>query len=61
MTLVIFYLDQTSGECAGVCACDRTHQMDKTAGVFLEKVTPDIDFIVEAVVQCNVPVVKIPL
>ena len=24
-------MDQTSGVCAGVCACDRTHQMEKTA------------------------------
>ena len=28
--LLFFYTHQTSGECAGMCACDRTHQMDKT-------------------------------
>ena len=28
---VIFYMHQTSGVCAGVCACDRMHQMEKTA------------------------------
>ena len=27
----IFYTDQTSGACDGVCACDRTYQMEKTA------------------------------
>ena len=26
----IFYTHQTSGACAGVCACDHTHQMEKT-------------------------------
>ena len=26
----IFYTHKTSGACAGVCACDRTHQMKKT-------------------------------
>ena len=30
-------------------------------GEFPDKVTPDIDFIHEAVVQCDVPVVKIIL
>ena len=25
----IFYMHQTSGACAGECACDRTHQMEK--------------------------------
>ena len=27
--LAIFYTYQTSGTCAGVCACDRTHHMEK--------------------------------
>ena len=27
----IFDTHQTSAACAGVCACDRTHQMEKTA------------------------------
>ena len=27
----IFYTHQTSGACAGVCACDRMHQIEKTA------------------------------
>ena len=31
------------------------------SGAFPNKVTPDIDFIDEAVVQCDVPVVKILL
>ena len=26
----IFYTHQTSGMCAGVCMCDRLHQMEKT-------------------------------
>ena len=26
-----FYTHQTSGACDGRCACDRTHQMEKTA------------------------------
>ena len=30
-------------------------------GAFLDKVTPDIDFTSEVVVQCDVPVVKILL
>ena len=30
MACAIFYTHQTSGACAGVCACDRTHQMEKT-------------------------------
>ena len=30
MACAIFYTHQTSGTCAGVCACDRTHQMKKT-------------------------------
>ena len=25
-----FYMHQTSGVCTGVCACYRTHQMEKT-------------------------------
>ena len=29
MTRAIFYTHQTRGACAGVCACDRTHQMEK--------------------------------
>ena len=35
----ILYTHQTSGTCAGVCAYDRTHQMEKTETViemFLE-------------------------
>ena len=41
MARAIFYTHQTSGECAGACVCDRTHQMEKTGlgkkggGVFL--------------------------
>ena len=31
MARAIFYTRQTRGACAGVCACDRTHQMEKTA------------------------------
>ena len=28
---VLFYIYQTVGACAGICTCDRTQQMDKTA------------------------------
>ena len=28
--MLFFYTHQTSGTCAGVCACNRTHQMNKT-------------------------------
>ena len=28
-----FYMHQTSGTCAGMCACDCTHQMAKTASL----------------------------
>ena len=31
MACVIFYTHQTSGACAGVCACERMHQMEKIA------------------------------
>ena len=31
MLHAIFYMHQTIGMCAGVCACDRMHQMEKTA------------------------------
>ena len=32
MESTIFYMHQTSGACAGgMCVCDRTHQMKKTA------------------------------
>ena len=27
----IFYMQQTSGACAGICTCNRMHQMDKLA------------------------------
>ena len=30
MARAIFYTHQISGACAGVCSCDRTHQMEKT-------------------------------
>ena len=30
MARAIFYTHQTSGVCAGMCACDRTHQIEKT-------------------------------
>ena len=30
MVHAIFYTHQASGACAGMCACDRTHQMEKT-------------------------------
>ena len=30
MARAIFYTLQTSGACAGVYECDRTHQMEKT-------------------------------
>ena len=30
MVRAIFYTHQTSGACAGVCACDRTYQMERT-------------------------------
>ena len=30
MARAIFYAHQTIGAGAGVCACDRTHQMEKT-------------------------------
>ena len=33
----------------------------KLPGTFPHKVTPDIDFKDDAVVQCNVPFIKIPL
>ena len=29
-----FYMHQTSGACAGQCACNRTHQMDKAGNVY---------------------------
>ena len=29
----IFYTHQTSGACAGVCMCDRMHQMEQSANV----------------------------
>ena len=32
----IFYTHQTSGACAGVCACNRTHKMNKTASIPLK-------------------------
>ena len=35
MVAAIFYTHQTTGACAGVCACDRTHQMEKTGLTFL--------------------------
>ena len=28
---VIFYLHEASSTCVGMCACNRTHQMDKIA------------------------------
>ena len=31
-----FYMHQTSGACAGMCACDCTHQMEKTVITFAE-------------------------
>ena len=31
MPHAIFYMHQTSDVCAGVCRCNRTHQMEKTA------------------------------
>ena len=31
MLHAIFYMYQSGGACAGVCACLRTHQMKKTA------------------------------
>ena len=30
MAHAIFYTHQTGGVCAGVCACNPTHQMEKT-------------------------------
>ena len=36
----IFYMHQAIGMCAGVCACDCTHQMEKTYG---EDVFANID------------------
>ena len=30
MARATFYTHETSGTCAGACACNRTHQMDKT-------------------------------
>ena len=38
MARAIFYTHQTSGTCAGVCACDRTHQMEKTALPILDNI-----------------------
>ena len=37
MVHAIFYLHQSSGVCAGACACNCTHQMEKT-GVALDAV-----------------------
>ena len=31
VTHAIFYMHQKSGACAGLCTCNRMHQMDKTA------------------------------
>ena len=33
---VIFYTNQTKGACTGVYACNRKHEMDKTAGLILK-------------------------
>ena len=33
MAHAIFYMHQFSGRCAGPCACDRMHQMEKTASI----------------------------
>ena len=30
MVCNIFYTHRTNGKCAGVCACDHTHQMENT-------------------------------
>ena len=39
MVRAIFYKHQTSSACAGVCACKHKHQIDKTVGYELDKVT----------------------
>ena len=31
MAHAIFYMHQTSGVCVGMCMCDCTHQIEKTA------------------------------
>ena len=31
MVRAIFYMHETSGICAGVCVCNHTYQMEKTA------------------------------
>ena len=30
MARAVSYMHQTSGACAGLCACDRTHEMEET-------------------------------
>ena len=37
MVHAIFYMHQTSGASAGMCVCDRTHQLKKTAIVSQRK------------------------
>ena len=46
---VIFYMLQTSGMCADMCACNLTHQMEKTASFPNELVKTKSDFIVRSV------------
>ena len=38
----IFYLHQTSGTCAGMCACYRMHQMEKTVLPAISSILPAI-------------------
>ena len=33
MAFAIFYMHQTSGMYAGICVCNRMHQMEKTAAI----------------------------
>ena len=49
MAHVIFYMLQTNGVCADMCACNLTHQMEKTASFPNELVKTKSDFIVRSV------------
>ena len=42
MACAIFYMYQTSGACAGVCACNCTHEMEKAAHcAYLKRIHSD--------------------
>ena len=37
MARATFYKHQTSGACAGLCTCDRTHQMEKIESYLINR------------------------